>query len=318
MKSSHALIYNNLSLMLEAGLPVLRSLAVAISGMRGPLPNAFKALAKGVSSGEGLAETMARYPKAFSQIDVLVVGAGDKSGNLPKCLKLLSDWHAFCDRLRRIFISAMMLPLMLIFLVAILDPAPALFLGRINMAQYLFRLVGILALFFSPVAVIFAIVRLTPKRGFLRKWLDGLTLTIPVLGKAVLHLALSRYCHIFYMLFKGGVPIIQCAKMASEHTGNAVVTGMLAGGAESALAGNSVSEGFSDQLPQNFTNRWRIGEECGELDNVVGRLAKNSSETAEMFFTELAKWIPRLIYWSVCLFIIASIFRNFALLQPVR
>ena len=314
MKGSHALVYNNLSLMLASGLPMLRSLTVAVSGMRGGLADAFKALAKGVSSGEGLAETMGRYPKVFSQIDVLVVEAGDKSGNLPECLKLLSDWHAFCGRLKRIFISGMMLPLMLIFLVALLDPAPSLFLGLINISQYLFRVVGILALFCGPAAVIFAVIRLTPKKGFLRRGLDGLTLTIPVLGKAVRQLALSRYCHVFYMLFKGGVPIVQCAKKASEHTGNAIVTGMLAGGAESALAGNLVSEGFSGQLPQEFINRWQIGEETGELDNVVGRLAKNSSETAEGIFTELGKWIPRLIYLLVCIFIIVSIFRNYAIL----
>ena len=314
MKSSRALIYNNLSLMLASGLPMLRSLTTAVSGMRGGLADAFKALAKGVSSGEGLAETMARYPKVFNQIDVLVVEAGDKSGNLPECLKLLSNWHAFCGRLKRIFVSGIMLPLMLIFLVAILDPAPALFLGRINMIQYLFRVVGILVLFFSPAAMIFAVVRLTPKGGFLRRRLDGFTLTIPVLGKAVQQLALSRYCHVFYMLFKGGVPIVQCAKKASEHTGNAIITNMLAGGAESALAGSLVSEGFSGYLPQDFINRWQIGEKCGELDNVVGHLAKNSSETAEGIFTELGKWIPRLIYWLVCGFIIVSIFRNAGML----
>jgi type IV pilus assembly protein PilC len=300
--------------MLEAGLPVLRSLTVAISGMKGGLADAFKALAKGASSGEGLAETMARYPKAFSQIDVLVVEAGDRSGNLPACLKRLSDWHAFCDRLRRIFTTGMMLPLMLIFLAAIFDPAPALFRGLINISQYLFRVVGTLVFFFGPAAVIFAVVRLTPKRGFLRRGLDGLTFRIPVLGKGVQQLALSRYCHVFHMLFKGGVPITQCAKMASEHTGNAVVTNMLAGGTKSALAGSLVSEGFSSQLPQNFVHKWQIGEKSGELDNVVGRLAKDSSETAEKIFAEVAKWIPILIYWLVCGFMVVSISKNFGMI----
>ena len=314
MAGSHALIYNNLSLMLEAGLPVLRSLNTAISGVKGPLADAFKALAKGVLNGEGLAETMARYPKAFSQIDVMVVEAGDRSGNLPVCLKRLSNWHAFCDRLRRIFTSGMMLPLMLIFLLAIFDPAPALFRGLIKISQYLFRVVGILVFFFGPAAVIFAVVRLTPKRGFLRRGLDGLTLIIPVLGEGVQQLALSRYCHVFHMLFKGGVPITQCAKKASEHTGNAIITNMLAGGAKSALAGSLVSEGFSRRLPQNFINKWQIGEKSGELDNVVGRLAKDSSETAERIFTEVAKWIPILVYWLVCGFIVVSILRNIAIL----
>ncbi len=315
MAGQRALIYNNLSVTLAAGLPILRSIPTSISGMKGTIPTAFEALAKSVSIGGGLAETMAKYPRAFSQIDVLVVEAGEVSGNLSECLKLLSHWYRFCDRLRHIVISGMMLPLILILLVAILDPATALFLGRINITQYLFQVLGTLALFYGPAAVIFAVVHLTPRTGFFRRRLDSLTLRIPVLGRAVRQLALSRYCHLFYMLFKGGLPIVQCAKKASEHTGNILITDMLSGGASSAIAGNPVSDGFSQNLPKDFIDSWQIGEQTGELDNVVRRLAKTSTEMSERVFVELGKWIPKLVYFLVCLYMVASIFKNFAMFR---
>ena len=155
---------------------------------------------------------------------------------------------------------------------------------------------------------------LTPRTGFFRRRLDSLTLRIPVLGQAIRQLALSRYCRVFYMLFKGGLPITQCAQKASEHTGNILITDMLSGGTNSAIAGNPVSEGFSQELPKDFIEHWQIGEETGELDNVVRRLVETSTEMSEQIFVELGQWTPKLIYFLVCLYIVASVFKNIALL----
>jgi len=313
--SQRALIYNNLFVMLDAGLPILRTLPAAVSGMKGRLPNAFKSLSKEVSNGAGLAETMGRQARIFTPIEVLIVQAGELSGNLPECLKLLSGWYSFCDHLKGIVISGMMLPCLLLFLSAFVGPATPLFLGRINITQYFIQAIVTLLWFYGPIAAVLAIIFLAPKKGIFRMMLDGIVFAIPVLGRAVFQLALSRYCRIFYMLFKGGVPVVQSAKTASEHTGNFVVTKMLAGGAVSAAAGSPVSEGFSRGLPSEFLELWRIGEESGELDNVVERLVEKTSEASEKIFTELAKWIPKLIYCLVCLHIMASIFRNLSMIQ---
>ena len=315
MAGQLALIYNNISVTLLAGLPILRSIPISISGMKGTIPTAFANLAKGLSMGDGLAKTMAKYPRVFNQIDVLVVEAGEISGNLPECLKLLSNWHSFCDRLRHIVISKMMFPFVLIHLAVVLNHAPALFLAQINMTQFLFRVAATLTFFYSPAVVIFAAVSLTPKTGFFRRRVDCLALRIPILGQAVRQLALNRYCRVFQMLYHAGLPIVQCAKKASENTGNVFVTEMLAGGAASSISGNPVSEGFSHKLPDEFIESWQIGEETGELDNVVRRLAESSAEVSERIFSELGQWVPKLSYFFVCLYMVASIFKNFAILR---
>lgn len=67
--------YHNLSVMLEAGMPLLGSLNTAASGLKGNLGSAFGALAKGVSKSNGLAETMSKHPRIFAPLDVMLVGA---------------------------------------------------------------------------------------------------------------------------------------------------------------------------------------------------------------------------------------------------
>lgn len=317
MAGKLALIYNNMSVTLAAGLPVQRAISASTSAAKGALATAFEALEKSVSIGGGLTKAMAKYPKVFNPIDVLVVEVGEISGNLAECFGLLSQWYSFLDSLRRMVISKLVFPCVIIHLAVILSYLPALVLAQINIIQYLLKVAETLALFYLPVVVILAVVKLTPKTGFFRRMLDYLILKIPVLGRAVQQLAISRYCRVFNMLYKSGLPIAKCAQKASEYTGNVFITDMFAGGASSAVAGKPVSKGFTKGLPRGFVESWQIGEETGELDNVVDRLVESSTQTSERLFSELGRWLPKLIYFFVCIYIIATIFKNANALYPV-
>ncbi len=311
IRSARALVYNNLSTMLDSGVPLVRSLQTAVSSLRGKLAKDFRALADQVLAGHSIAETMVKYPRSFSRLDVLMVKAGETSGDLPECLKLLADWYTFRDKLKNIIISGMFLPLVLIHIAAFAGLAPALFLGVIKLHEYFLQVLTVLAIFYIPAMVILAFMKLLADSGILRKCRDSLLLKIPFLAEAVKQLALSRYCRVFYMLFEAGVPIMQCAQKASEMTGNIYVADMLKGGADSARAGNPVFEGFSGQLPKEFLDNWRIGEQSGTLDNVLCRLADNTGEAAERIITRICRWIPILIYYYICVQISLQIMISF-------
>jgi len=113
------------------------------------------------------------------------------------------------------------------------------------------------------------------------------------------------------MLIKAGVPITDCAERAASAAGNAVVTDLVKPAAVSAKAGNPVSDGFPPKLPKDFLEIWRVGEETGKLDDVTKRLADGNAEAAEFWFTEFARWLPRLIYCLICLLMIYYIIVNF-------
>jgi len=307
------LAYHNLSTMLYAGVPLLRSLNTVSAGLDGRLRPAFLELAEAVSKGNTLAETMAQSPGVFKPLDVMLVEAAETSGSLPELLELLSRWYEFCRHIGRSIFSGMMLPLVLIHLTAIFAPMPGFFLGGWQPLPFISESVRILSLFYIPVGIIYFILRFTPKAGPLRRALDRLTLMIPLLGQAVYKLALSRYCWVFHMLLKAGVPITVCAEKAASITGNAVVADRVRPAAESAKRGEPVSEGLSAELPAELLNIWRVGEETGELDNVTKRLADRYGEDADFLFTQFGQWLPRIVYFLVCLLIIYYILRNSAM-----
>jgi len=300
--------YHNLSIMLDAGVPLLRSLNTVGSGLDLRLRRDFLKLAESASKGNPLAETMAQSPKIFDPVDVMLIKAAETSGSLPESFKLLSQWHESSQRIRKKILSGMALPILLIHVMAFIVPVPGFVLGGWQIKLYLISVVKILSLFYIPAAIIFVILRMTPKTGPLRRLLDRLTLKIPLLGRAVYKLALSRYCWVFHMLIKAGVPITDCAEKAAAATGNAVVTDLVKPAVASTKAGRPVSDGLSTELPLDFLDIWRVGEETGKLDDVTKRLADNNAEAAEFWLNEFARWLPRLVYCLVCLLMIYYIF----------
>jgi len=318
MANKLATAYHNLSIMLEAGIPVQRALNTIAAGLKGELRKTFLNLVKGVSAGNCLAETMSKYPNVFATLDVMLVDAADTSGNLSESLKLLSEWYDFSNRLKNRLISGLMLPLVVIHIAALVGPLPYLFMGIINVAGYIIKVAITLALFYIPLSIILATLHLMPNTGTIRRFLDFVVLKIPILGLAVRQLALSRYCRAFNMLYKAGIPSIPCAQQAPGVTGNVIVAEGVKGGAESAQAGNMVWEGFSPELPADFLNIWRIGEETGELDNCIKRLADNTTENAEQLFSEFVQWLPRIIYWLICAVIVIQILMIASMLFGAR
>jgi len=314
MSKSLATVYNNLSVMLEAGVPVLKSLKTVRGGTRGKLSRAFRNIYDHVAQGDSLADSMARHPKVFSIIDVALVEVGEQSGNLSETLKSISQWHDLTARMKKIITSGLYLPIMLIHAVAVIAPLPTLFLGGWDMDQYYRTALFILSLFYVPAIVIFLIIRFTPQQGLLRMLLDAVALRIPLFGKGLWHLAVHRYCRSFHILQNAGVPADKTAQKAYEVTGNAVVGRLFKGGANSVLAGKPVSQGFSRSLPGWFMETWQVGEESGTMDRATDRLANNAADTSERKFIAFARWFPRFIYFLVSLFIIYLIFGGLGLL----
>jgi type IV pilus assembly protein PilC len=307
MSSDLAIAYHNLSNMLDAGVPVQRSLNTLIPGLKPRLQKAFLALAEGVTQGNPLSETMILYPKVFDPVDIMLVEVGEESGNLPDLIGLLSKWHEMSARMLKRMISGLLLPVLVLTIAAFVFPLPAFILGGLDVKSYLFKVAGILMLFWVPAGIIVLIVRTTPRTGPARRVLDKVVLRIPVLGSAAHRLAIGRFCWAFHMLFKAGVPYSESVDMALSVTGNIVIADQFAPAAESVKAGRLMSEGFSKELPLDLVEMWKTGEETGMLDDVTKRLADNYSEQAEFWFTQFTYWFPRFVYLLICIMMIYMI-----------
>ena len=312
-----AMAYHNLSTMLDAGVPLLRSLHTVASGLDPRLKKAFMALADGVSQGEPLAQTMNQDPRLFKPVDVMLIQAAETSGSLPDLMGLLSKWHESSRRMVKKLWSGMLLPICILTIAAFIIPIPGFVLGGWRIGTYVLAVVRILLLFWIPAGIVILIVRTAPQTGSLRRLLDQVVLRIPLLGNAMYRLAISRYCWVFHMLCKAGVPMVDCVGMAVSATGNAIVGDMFRPAVENVRAGGPISEKLSPKLPRELVEMWRIGEETGTLDKVTRRLAENYAEAAESWLHEFARWMPRFVYGLVCLVMIYYLFQNFRLLTSM-
>ena len=310
MSSQQAIIYYDLAILLDAGVPTLKSLNIISEGLKRHLRIIFSNLSESVSQGNTLADSMAKYPKIFARLDLMLVKSAELSGELPNCFKMLSKWYEFKNRLKGIFISGCILPFMLFNILVIIIRIPPLVLGTISTTEYMIKTAIAIGTLYLFIGIPLALYHSMPNTGIFRRLFDALSLRIPLLGLAIRQLSICRYCRGFSMLYKAGVPIAQCAVQATELTGNLIIADMFKGAAASIEAGNSAYEGLSRKLPLDYLNIWQTGEEIGELDKMTDKIAEISGDRAELLFTEFAKWLPRLFYAMICVVFIIEIFKQ--------
>ncbi|MCE5187029.1 MAG: type II secretion system F family protein [Planctomycetaceae bacterium] len=308
MADSRVNVYHNLSIMLNAGLPIMRAIQnVAGQGSFGRL---FRKIEPQIATGMSLTDIVPLY-RQFEPLDRVLITVGEQTGQSAEMFEMLSQWYAFRQRLSRTMLIGMILPLFYIHAASILIPVVPFALGGWNWAVYFKLMFLILAIFYIPGLVILGIVCLAPKKGILRSILDTAVIYLPAIGKGVRELALSRYCKVFAITYKAGVPIVECARMASESVGNQVMRRRLEGGYVMAKAGEEMSKGFSRFLPAEFLSIWQVGEESGELDESAGRLGDMYAENAERTFGLVSRLLPFGIYLIVILVIAYFIVTGF-------
>ena len=104
-----------LSTLQDAGLPVLRSLAILEGQAKpGPLKNSLGDVIDDIESGSTLSEAMARQPKAFDDLYVNMVKAGEAGGALEVILQRLAEFKEKSQSLQRKVKGAMIYPVAVI------------------------------------------------------------------------------------------------------------------------------------------------------------------------------------------------------------
>jgi len=189
---------------------------------------------------------------------------------------------------------------------------PDLALGRITVAGYVMQVLRILLFLYIPAMAVIVSIALRDRVPAIAVPLDFLVLRIPLLGTAVYHLSVSRYARAFGMMYKGGVPIAETTSRATRATGNRIVAGQFAGGMASVRNGGMAWEGFSKRLPAEYRDLWQIGEETGELDKTVDKVAEIAADRADLYFTQFSFWFPWVVYAIIIVILAIKIFQGWS------
>ena len=283
-----------LATMIGAGLALLESLEVLGEQAETPGMRATCAkLANDVRGGSDLSVAMEGCPKAFDELYVSMVRAGEVSGQMDIILERLADYQEANESLRREIKSAMTYPVVSMVLVsgitmflmigvvpgfkevfASLDSElPAitqLVLGISDWmrAQWVVMVCGMIG------AVVGAsLFKKTEAGGLL---FDKASLAMPVFGPLFRKVSLARFSRTFATLIRSGVPIMTTLDIVAETAGNRVVAGAVLESRESVRAGNLLSEPLtgSKVFPPMVVRMIAIGERTGALEVLLEKIAE--------------------------------------------
>jgi type II secretory pathway component PulF len=291
--------YYDLATMLNAGLPILRSLDIVVEGRKGYLKRVFSQIRETVGKGSSLAEALDEHPRVFPDLDRMLVEAAETSGSMGDSLTVLSEWHTFVRRLIRQMIVGLIYPFLILHIAVFVLMGPSLVLGQVTPTEYLLGVLHLLMYIWVPTGIVVLLVLMRERFPVLRLPLDYAVQRIPVLGVAVYHMAICRYAKAFAMMYGAGVPITETVERAGRVTGNVIVARLFQGAKASVRAGGMACEGFSKRLPSEYRQLWQIGEETGELDKTTAKIAEIAGDRADLYFTEFARWLPKIIYFII-------------------
>jgi type II secretory pathway component PulF len=298
-------LYHTLGMMLTAGLTAPKALEQLQSNppsrsLREPIARWRQHLSEGASVGDAVAG-MGDWMPAF---DVALVKAGDQSGRLDACFKLLAGYYEERSQMAQSVISDLMYPLFL-FHFAVLVFAFIDFLqnGR-SLTRFCFVVLGILVPVYAAAG--FLIFAGQGRHG--EKWrskVESVLRPIPVLGKARRFLALARLAAALEALLNAGVLITSAWEMAVAASGSPALRRAVSGWKAKVEAGATPAELMraSPEFPEMFASLYASGELSGQLDETLGRLHRHYQEEGSRKMRAIVEWSPKLVYYFVMLLI---------------
>ena len=310
-----------LSTLQDAGLPILRSLKVLHQQQKaGMLKNILEAVANDVESGSTLSEAMSRHPKAFDRLYVNMVAAGETGGVLDVILQRLAEFMEKAQRLKRRVLGAMIYPACVItFSVLIVTgimvfvvpkfreifndfrtSLPPLTEGLLSVSDWIAHQYGWLIIMGSPFAF-FVIFKLIGKSQGGKFFLDKFSLYIPILGQILRKTAVARFTRTLGTLLTAGVPILEAITITKDTSGNAVFERALAKVHDAIREGESFaaplrSANVADAI---VTNMIDVGEETGDLDKMLIKIADNYDEEVDVLVGSLVSLLEPIMVVSL-------------------
>ncbi len=325
-----------LSTLQDAGLPILRSIKILEQQQKpGMLKKSLMQVGEDVEGGATLSEALGRHPKVFDKLYSNMVAAGEAGGVLDVILQRLADFLEKAQKLRSRVIGAMIYPAVVISIAGVITLLIVIFLvpqfkkifidfGVKEMPRMTQVLIdasdwllhgsppGWLVIILAP-AIMFGIYKLIRQAYVGRYVLDSISLKVPIMGQIVSKSGIARFTRTLGTLIAAGVPILEALKITRETTGNEVYASML------RKVHDSIREGDSFANPLRATkcvdsivvNMVDVGEETGELDKMLYKVADNYDDEVDTLVASLVSLLEPMmvvVLGGIVGFIVVSLY----------
>jgi type IV pilus assembly protein PilC len=301
--------------MVNSGLPILRALAILSEQTESKeLQKVLLGTRLDVEQGASLSGAMAKYPKAFNDLFIAMVKAGETGGVLDTVLLNLADMIENEVELRRKIKSAMTYPVAVVCMVVLIMSAMLLFVvpqfqtiyaslgGQLPLpTQILLSASKIVRTYWWIVigvsigaTIAFRRFKKTPAG---RLQVDRVKLKAPVFGPLFQKVALARMSSTFGMLLTAGVPILQALDIVKDTVNNKVMSAALEEVKVSVREGESIARPLAKHgvFPPMVVQMIAVGEETGGVDTMLEKVSAFYTSEVEATVDALTSLIEPLL-----------------------
>ena len=250
-------------------------------------------IADDLQGGSSISKALSKHPAAFSDFYINMVRAGEESGKLDETFGYLADYlersYEIVSKARNAliypaFVFFAFIVVVLIMLVIVIPNLSAILVESGQEMPIYTQVVIIISDFFVNYGI-FILAAVIVGGFFFWRWsktirgtfiIDRFKLTVPFFGVLFTKLYLSRISDNMNTLLISAIPIVKTLEITSSVVGNAVYKAVLDDAIEGVKSGSSISEslGRHPEIPGIMVQMMRVGEETGELGNILKTLAR--------------------------------------------
>ena len=290
-----AVATKQLSSMIRTGLPLLDALKIISDTTENTsIKYVFKEIAMGISKGATISEMLDKYPEVFNEMYRALVNAGETAGMLPDTLDRQAKLLESLAKIKGQIQSAMAYPIaiatltlvvvfiMMIFVIPIFvdiyDQSGADLPGITQMLVNLSNQLKSIEFYFKAIPSGFMFYWLylyLSNRSYILWWYDKTLLKLPLTKDLVTKSCLANFARTLSSLNSAGVPILESLLIAKKTLSNRVFSRIIEKVYRDIQTGNPIYRVLSQEqlIPVMFSSMFRIGEETGELSQMITKLA---------------------------------------------
>jgi type IV pilus assembly protein PilC len=285
------IISRQMSTLFDAQLPALQVFRLLGEQTEKPIMGkALNEVADDIQSGMTISQALSKHPSVFSDFYVNMVKAGEETGKLNDVLIFLADYLERTNELTSKIRGALLYPAFVIFvfiavmilLLTLVVPRLTAILTESGQELPIYTKIVIGISDFIVNYGLFALVVLILAGGafwyYVRNGtipLGRIILSIPVFGKLLRELYLSRIADNMHTMLSSSLPMVKAVEVTRDVVGNKVYVEILNNSIEAIKEGSTLSKSFEghDEITPIMVQMVRIGEETGDLANLLKKLA---------------------------------------------
>ncbi len=310
------MFFQLLAIMISAGVPLVKSLYVLANQTKNVrFRKVVATMAQNVETGRTLSESMGAFNNVFDDAQIGMIRAAEASGKLIEVLRDIAHQAekaaAVASKVKGamiypavvftmmsgaiIVILTMVIPKIMELFIQSNAKLPASTLTLLAISDFL-RNHSLLLVVIVGVAL--AALALWKKTAVGKYQWHNVVLHLPVFGKMVRYLAISRFTRALSSLLTSGIPIVEALNINADAIGNEVYRRRVVLAGEDVARGIPLAENLTESnflFPEMVVSMIAIGEQTAELHKVAGKIADYYEDEVDQMASNMSKLLEPII-----------------------